>query len=139
MFLWGCCQSLKLCFFVLTFAKFICIIQTGNIIKTRMHSSRMRTAHFPSSGGGSLRMKTPPRVQTPFLLGADPLPPGGRPLSPRCRPPWMQTLFPQLCWEANPLPLLKAGHVTSDAYWEANPPLPPITSFCEGRKNLMYE
>ena len=65
--------------------------------ETRQHSSRMRTARFPSSIRPA---QLPPPPHQP-----DVDPPGGRPHS-RGRPPWRQTP-------------LDAGHVTCDACWDA--------------------
>ena len=45
-------------------------IMIGNI--TRKHSSRMRTARFPSYGGWGVCPSPPPWMQTPFPLDADP-------------------------------------------------------------------
>ena len=95
---------------------------------TRMHSSRMRTAHsltifysIPCILGESL----------PNPLDADPLPPGYRPPwmqtpSPGCRPSWMQTPLSNACWEANPPSQCMLGsqpHLPS-ACWETNSPTP---------------
>ena len=82
-------------FLFISQTKFMAICTVGQIIKlqpldfkTRMHSSRMRTAHLLTvsrsipcvSGGG----RVCPWMQTP--LDADP--PGGIPPPPGCRPPW---------------------------------------------------
>ena len=86
---------------------------------TRKHFSRMRTAHFSSSGVSRRRVcPTPQPMQTP--VDTDPLggkPPRGKPH--RCRPPEMKTspspeADPSGC---RPHP----AHVTYDACWEANP------------------
>ena len=47
--------------------------------QTRKHSSRMRSAHFPSSSGGAGSAQ-PPLDTDPLPLDADPPPPGCRPL-----------------------------------------------------------
>ena len=102
--------------------------------KTRKHSSRMCTTCFPSSGHRDLPNRPSPGCKS-HTLDADPSPPGCSPL-----PPWMQTPLP--LWMQTPLSRCRPpspgcrlppsecrpptpGHVTSDAYWEANPlPLP---------------
>ena len=104
-------------FLFISQTKFMAICTVGQIIKlqpldfkTRMHSSRMRTAHLltvsrsipcVSGGGGE-----------------------GLPNSPGCRPPWRQSPWMQTPLEAYPLPLDAdpPGHVTCDVCWEANPP-----------------
>ena len=105
------------------------LIDIKHFEPTRMHSSRMHTAHlltiYCSAWGG---ICPPPSMQTPLLLEADPpldaVPPPGR-------PPWMQT----------PLVMWLVIHV-------GKPPLPvnrmtnrcknitlPQTSFARGNEN----
>ena len=46
--------------------------------------------------------------------------------SPGCRPPWMQTPL-----NGNPTGCRSPGHVTCNAYWEANHPVNRITHRCK--------
>ena len=75
----------------------------------------MRTARFPSSGGGL------------------PNPPAGRPPPPSDANPLV--MWPVMyAGKPTPPPLLvDAGHVTCDACWEAKPPLPMdrMTDMCK--------
>ena len=105
---------------------------------TRMHSSRMRTAHLltisHSAQGG---------LPTPVTNPLDAHPPGGRDPPGGRHPmeadtPWRQTLP-----GGRP-----PGHVTCDACWEANPPVKRMTDRCKnitlsqtsfsGRKNPTF-
>ena len=118
-----------------TMIQFYHIFKKKKQNKTRKHSSRMCTTCFPSSRHRDLPNPPSPGCK-PHTLDADPSPPGCSPL-----PPWMQTPLPLLMQTPSPdanLPPLDAdsppsecrpptpGHVTSDAYWEANPPSPPL-------------
>ena len=134
-------------FYVIFLEFFIQIFQTlKSRQQTRKHSSRMRTARFPSSGGGglstppicrplpSLYAETPldadppphPLMQTP-PLAADPAL-GCRPPPSGCRPPGHVTC--DACWETNPHPLLRTNTCENTTL--------PKTSFAGGKYHLYY-
>ena len=81
---------------------------------------------YPTPPGCRFPGFRPHWMQTP--LNADPL--NADPLDADhhsgCRLPWMQTPL-----NANPTGRRSPGHVTCNAYWEANPPMNRITHRCK--------
>ena len=111
-------ETLKHELLILSYQKQYCVIT----FKTRMHSSRMRTAHSLTVFH-SIRSAQPPWMQTPWMqttlmqtptAGYRSLPPGCR--SPGAQPPWMQTPWMQTprckpLLDADPL---DANHLDAD-------------------------